>query len=284
MPGFSITLLLLPEEQHKSDLIISLLDEPAETPGWKWSSRAPPAQLESSSDRSREASASHKSKTPLKARDSPAFISAVERACNAIIQAEPELTRMDTIAGDGDCGLTLKSGANAVLQAVKDGRVSGDDIVSSLIVISQVAEEQMGGTSGALFSWVPFLNLAQGQTIERFPRIFFSSLARGLHSSTTEAIDWSGALDSALNGLYTYTRARRPSRTLVDPLSAFIESFVSGKNLIEAVSAASKAAEETRDVEAKAGRSVYVESESLKKEKVADPGAWGVKLILEALV
>ena len=97
-------------------------------------------------------------------------------------------------------------------------------------------------------------------------------------------IDWSGALDSALNKLYTYTRARRPSRTLIDPLSAFIESFVSGRNLAEAVGAAAMAAEQTKDVEAKAGRSAYVESESLKKERVADPGAWGVKLILEALI
>lgn len=83
--------------------------------------------------------------------------------------------------------------------------------------------------------------------------------------------------------MYTYTRARRPSRTLVDPLSAFVESYASGKSLAEAVSAASRAAEETKDVEAKAGRSAYISSESLKKEKVADPGAWGVKLILEAL-
>ena len=59
---------------------------------------------------------------------------------------------MDTIAGDGDCGLTLKDGATGVLLAVKEGKVSGEDIVASLIVISQVAEEQMGGTSGALFS------------------------------------------------------------------------------------------------------------------------------------
>lgn len=84
--------------------------------------------------------------------------------------------------------------------------------------------------------------------------------------------------------MYTYTRARRPSRTLVDPLSAFVESFGSGKSLVEAVGTAARAAEETKDVEAKAGRSAYIESESLKKEKVADPGAWGVKLILEALI
>lgn len=124
----------------------------------------------------------------------------------------------------------------------------------------------------------------QHRISERFSRIFFSSLAQGLHSSSAEVVDWSGALDSALNRLYAYTRARRPSRTLVDPLSVFVEKFASGKSLVEAVKAASKAAEETKDIEAKAGRSAYISSESLKKEKVADPGAWGVKLILEALV
>ena len=99
-----------------------------------------------------------------------------------------------------------------------------------------------------------------------------------------EAVDWSKALNTALDRFYGYTRARRPSRTLVDPLSAFVESFVSGESLNEAVRAAAAAAEETRNIEAKAGRSAYVESESLKKEKVPDPGAWGVKLILEALI
>lgn len=190
---------------------------------------------------------------------------------------------MDTIAGDGDCGLTLKGGATAVLQAIKEDRVSGEDVVSSLIAISQVAEEQMGGTSGALFSWVIFSHPAYNKIIEYPSRIFFSALAQGLHSSSAGIVDWSGALDFSLNRLYTYTRARRPSRTLVDPLSIFVESFVSKKNLAEAVDVAAVAAEQTKDVEAKAGRSAYVESESLKG-KVADPGAWGVKLILEALI
>ena len=54
--------------------------------------------------------------------------------------------------------------------------------------------------------------------------------------------------------------------------------------MVEAVSAAGTAAEQTKDVEAKAGRSAYLESESLRREKLADPGAWGVKLILEALI
>ena len=152
MPGFSITLLLLPEEQQSSDLILSLLDEPTETPGWKWSSRSPPAGVQSPSDIPSVVSATNESKSPLKVPDPSAFISAVENACNALIEAEPEITRMDTIAGDGDCGLTLKAGATAVLKDIREGKISGDDIVASFIAISRVAEEQMGGTSGALFS------------------------------------------------------------------------------------------------------------------------------------
>lgn len=132
--------------------MLSLLDEPTETPGWKWSSHSPPTRVQSPSVIPSVVSATTKSRGSLRAPDPSAFVSAVERACNALIQAEPEITRMDTIAGDGDCGLTLKGGATAVLRAIKEGRISGEDIVSSLIAISQVAEEQMGGTSGALFS------------------------------------------------------------------------------------------------------------------------------------
>lgn len=50
-----------------------------------------------------------------------------------------------------------------------------------------------------------------------------------------------------------------------------------------AVKAVQDAAERTRDIEAKAGRSAYVEGDWLKEQKVPDPGAWGVKVIIEAL-
>ena len=35
---------------------------------------------------------------------------------------------------------------------IKSGKVSGNDVVGSMIAISKVAEEQMGGTSGAIYS------------------------------------------------------------------------------------------------------------------------------------
>ena len=120
-------------------------------------------------------------------------------------------------------------------------------------------------------------------------RIFFSALAQGLQSNASQTKGtevattdiWNAALEAALKRLYTYTRARPPSRTLVDPLSAFVENLFEGYPA--AVKSAADAAEETKNVEAKAGRSAYVDSGLLTKERVADPGAWGVKVILEAL-
>jgi dihydroxyacetone kinase len=50
------------------------------------------------------------------------------------------------------------------------------------------------------------------------------------------------------------------------------------------VKAAAEAAEATKNIDAKAGRSAYVEGARLKEQKVADPGAWGVKVILETLL
>lgn len=96
--------------------------------------------------------------------------------------------------------------------------------------------------------------------------------------------DWSRAVSAAREKLYTYTRARPPSRTLVDPLAAFTDAFTAKpSDLRAAVKEAAEAAEATRDVEARVGRSSYVEAGLLKRERVPDPGAWGVKVLLEAL-
>jgi dihydroxyacetone kinase len=47
----------------------------------------------------------------VRAQDVQGFARAVERACSALDKAEPEITKMDTVSGDGDCGLTLQTGA-----------------------------------------------------------------------------------------------------------------------------------------------------------------------------
>jgi dihydroxyacetone kinase len=140
---------------------------------------------------------------------------------------------------------------------------------------------------------VPFIRTYQDQRQVHYGfhftlrRIFFSALAQGLEASASNASGvasakiWTTALTSTLAKLYTYTRARPPSRTLVDPLAAFVETIKQG-SFASAVKAAQDATEATKNLEAKAGRSAYV-GDTLKDKNIPDPGAWGVKIILESL-
>jgi dihydroxyacetone kinase len=62
------------------------------------------------------------------------------------------LTRQDQIAGDGDAGQTLEAGAKGVLKAIEAGKLKGKNVIEDISVIADVVEEDMGGTSGALYS------------------------------------------------------------------------------------------------------------------------------------
>jgi triose/dihydroxyacetone kinase / FAD-AMP lyase (cyclizing) len=111
MPGFSITLLRLPQVQEPNapnqSQLLSLLDDKPEVPGWKWTSGTIPLDLQAQLTSSTKA-VDTKHSVRLRVSDPPEFVSSIRRACIAVSAAEPEITRMDTIAGDGDCGLTLK--------------------------------------------------------------------------------------------------------------------------------------------------------------------------------
>lgn len=78
------------------------------------------------------------------------------------------------------------------------------------------------------------------------------------------------------------TRARPPSRTLVDPLEAFVASLPS-KGLSASADDAHAAADKTKELVAKAGRGAYVNQEELKKREVPDPGAWGIWRVVDGL-
>lgn len=192
----------------------------------------------------------------------------IEAACHALIKAEPELTQYDTIAGDGDAGHTLRAGARAVLKALDDSRISTTDVAQAMRDIADVVEDSMGGTSGGLYA------------------IAFNSLSKHLaqtEGTTTEAV-WSRALELMLNSLYGYTLARPPSRTLIDPLAAFILTLAyATTSLAEAFAAAEDAARATVNLEARIGRAAYVDQEALKEQMVPDAGAWGMYKLLDGI-
>lgn len=115
MAGFSLTLLLLPPELDSvpsTATILSLLDDPSGAPGWKWTANVAPLGDPITPGKRVVPTAVATSAGTLKAADPKAFVEAIQRACKALNDEEAEITRMDNIAGDGDCGLTLRDGAN----------------------------------------------------------------------------------------------------------------------------------------------------------------------------
>jgi len=112
MPGFSITLLLLPTEDEVgaplASEILSLLDDKPDVPGWKWSSGSPPLPQSQQVLSGNPVATTTPGLGEIVAPKAAEFIENIKRAAHALINAESEITRMDSIAGDGDCGLTLK--------------------------------------------------------------------------------------------------------------------------------------------------------------------------------
>ena len=132
----------------------------------------------------------------------------------------------------------------------------------------------MGGTSGVIY------------------RIFFTSLAHNFAKKNNEMplIQWKLALEGALNSLLIYDKAREGHRTMLDALIPAIRIFgetiekSKGDSFLcvkEALDAAMKGAENTKNMKAGAGRSNYVPEEILKKYE--DPGAKAIGMIWEGI-
>lgn len=194
---------------------------------------------------------------------------AITAACKSAIKAEPDLTRFDTIVGDGDCGETLAHASNAVIDALGKGGIDLTNSAGTALTLGTVLESAMGGTSGAIYA------------------LFFAGLVQGLVNGPTgqpaTIKEWGAAAKTALENLGNYTPARPGDRTLVDALTPFCESLGGGKSLTESVAAAKAGAENTKNLKARLGRATYVASMEGSKDMPPDPGAWGVWAIVDGL-
>ena len=109
--GFSISLLNVVNTDIGGPSMIQLLDAPSEVTGWAapiqkttWESKNTATRTETT-DISRAVEPSGLKMDA--AEEKSALTSALER----VIAAEPEITKYDTVVGDGDCGIGLKRGA-----------------------------------------------------------------------------------------------------------------------------------------------------------------------------
>lgn len=114
--GFSVTLLKVQNTglgEGKS--ILDLLDAPAEATGWSAAITSETWQKRRASSKQEDILAEEEV-PPSNLRLDPVLAkSALIAALNRLIAAEPDVTRYDTIVGDGDCGIGLKRGAEGTL-------------------------------------------------------------------------------------------------------------------------------------------------------------------------
>lgn len=258
--GFSISLLKL-QDAGVGKSMLELLDAPAECNGWAaaissntWSK--PPTQT-----RDGDSGAAGENKPCGIQLDPAVATKALKSALERVIKAEPEVTRYDTVVGDGDCGIGLKRGAEGVLHYINSAP-DQTDAALYLDKIIGVVENTMDGTSGALYA------------------IFLNALAGGIRSQGNGGADkanakiWAKALSIAMNSMGRYTPAKPGDRTLVDALAPFIEQLSASGDVQKAAQAAEQGAKNTKGMRASLGRTVYVGGSGF--EEVPDPGAYGL--------
>ncbi|KAF4595086.1 dihydroxyacetone kinase [Ophiocordyceps camponoti-floridani] len=190
-------------------------------------------------------------------------------ACAALVEAEPDLTRWDTVMGDGDCGQTLKTGSSAVLAALDRGLARSGSVGEVLLELEDVAESKMGGTLGGILGilFVSLRSAVEARVVDR-------------RAGETTLTVWAAALSTALTSLRRYTPAEVGHRTVMDTLIPFSDSLPDGFGA--AVSAALAGAEATRTMKPQLGRATYVRAEH-GREMPPDPGAWAAMVVIRAL-
>jgi hypothetical protein len=182
----------------------------------------------------------------------------ITAGCTALITSEPTITDYDTIVGDGDCGYTLRDGAKNVQAFIADKDLS--QLPSVLAALVRDLEVNMGGTSGALYC------------------IFLTALAGSLASEENVP----KALKGALEVLMRFTRARVGDRTMMDCLIPFVEVLErTGGDVEGALREAVKGVDGTKKMEAKLGRSTYLDESATRG--VPDPGAYGLLVLLKGM-
>ncbi|KAF2740154.1 dihydroxyacetone kinase [Polyplosphaeria fusca] len=267
--GFSISLLKIQDTGlGPGKTTLELLDAPAEASGWSAAIATDTWKRQGESTKNEEEGGVDEIQSSNLQLDCAFAKSALTTALDRLVKAEPEITNYDTIVGDGDCGIGLKRGADAILKLLEKMKKT-DDAVVFLQNIIQVVEVTMDGTSGALYA------------------IFLNALAHGLRQQSPKSPEqitaeiWGKALESSLQALNKYTPAQPGDRTLIDALHPFVTTLCQTGDIQAATQAADEGSKRTRGMKASLGRTVYVGGDGW--QGVPDPGAYGLAELLLGL-
>ncbi|BDC42627.1 dihydroxyacetone kinase family protein [Paraburkholderia terrae] len=259
MPGCSISVMRVDDER------LALLDAPTKVATWPGAGRvnvdgATGIALGAEEDAVASSAEAAVERTPLQL--------AFDAAARALINDEARLTELDSKAGDGDLGSSMKRAGEAVLAIPATAWPSAADALADLAVTLRRA---IAGSSG------PFYATALLRT------------SRRLGESNAPALsDWAAAFDLAVKAISELGGAQPGERTMIDALrpasDAFTEAIARGEPLAAAwtatVDAAEKGAASTASMMPRVGRASYLGERAVGEP---DGGAVAVVCWLRAL-
>lgn len=194
----------------------------------------------------------------------------LNEARSAIAGRADYLTQLDAAIGDGDHGINMTRGFEAVAKAIAS---EGSDTPPGhlLVLAGTTLVATVGGASGPL--WGSLFRAAGGSLGD----------AEGFDG---EAL--AGALDAGLSAVVDLGAAAPGDKTMVDaldPATATLRARIAdGASVAEAFAAAAEAAEAgaaaTVPMQARKGRASYLGERSIGHQ---DPGATSAALIVRAL-
>lgn len=179
------------------------------------------------------------------------------------------LTELDAVIGDGDHGLNISKGFNAVSEKLKEN--DNEDIGNILKKVGITLVSTVGGASGPLYG-TAFMKA--------------STYAKGKKEISIE--DFIEMINIAIEGIKMRGKASQGEKTMLDSLIPAYEegreAFKDGKNskkVLEIMkNAAYKGVEYTKTIIATKGRASYLGERSIGHQ---DAGATSSALIIETI-
>ena len=268
MAGVSLSVLRV------DDARLARLDAATEAPAWPNAAdrpRVPKAAVAQSGKGKKKAGLPRSVSEPPRTELGRALEHAILAAMVALIDAEPTLTELDRIVGDGDLGLSLERGARAVREALGTSSYPLDDPSATLQALGLTLQKALGGTSGALYAL-----------------LFLRASARLRDLAPTDPKAWIDAFRTGADAIGDLGGSRPGDRTMLDALLPAIDaleaSLDAGNTLANALDAAAEAAEAGAEATARMsprrGRSSYLGDRVLGH---SDPGAVAVAVWLRAV-
>jgi dihydroxyacetone kinase-like protein len=178
----------------------------------------------------------------------------------SMIEHADELTSLDQAIGDGDHGLNMKRGFEAVLATLP--ALADKSPPEMLKAIGMTLVMKVGGASGPLVG------------------TFFMELGKALPEQPTRA-DLVAATDKAIDAVKARGRSEAGQKTLLDVLVPVQAIFAAGGDAAAIAAEAAEAAQRTTAMLAIRGRASFLGERSIGH---MDPGSRSASLLIGAAV